>query len=72
MLTYLPHDAPEPAHGSVVLSNNTTGTAYQRFFSDGLWHPTTGKANFTWKQLQDTARRYNTNVILIHDTKDFL
>lgn len=29
---------PEPPHGSVILAYGLTGTAYQRFFSDGLYH----------------------------------
>lgn len=32
----------EPAHGSVVLAFGSSGTAYQRFFSDGQWHGTQG------------------------------
>lgn len=33
----------EPVEGSVVMTESTSGTAWQRFFSDGLWHSTTGK-----------------------------
>jgi hypothetical protein len=32
----------EPSHGSIVLVSSTTGTAAQRFYSDGLWHHATG------------------------------
>lgn len=35
--------SPEPLHGSVVMTQSTTGTAFQRHFSDGLWHSTTGQ-----------------------------
>ncbi len=37
----LPED-PEPRHGSIVLLTSDTGTAAQRFYSDGLWHGATG------------------------------
>lgn len=37
----------EPPHGSVVLTQGPTGTAWQRHYSDGLWHSTTGKVG-TW------------------------
>ena len=33
----------EPPHGSVVLTESASGTAWQRHFSDGLWHSTTGQ-----------------------------
>lgn len=32
----------EPRLGSIVLVTSDTGTAAQRFYSDGLWHHTTG------------------------------
>jgi hypothetical protein len=38
----LPED-PEPRHGSIVLITSDTGTAAQRFYSDGLWHVATGE-----------------------------
>lgn len=34
----------EPPTGSVLLADGLTGTAWQRFFSDGLWHSVTGKS----------------------------
>lgn len=40
-LTYADPEV-EPAHGSVVLAFGPSGTAYQRFFSDGVWHGTQG------------------------------
>lgn len=41
---------PEPTPGSIVLAYGPTGTAYQRFHSDGLYHGTTGKV-LTYDQL---------------------
>ena len=41
-LTPLDPGVPEPRHGSIVLVASTTGTAAQRFYSDGLWHHATG------------------------------
>lgn len=32
----------EPLPGSLVTIWGPTGTAWQRFYSDGLWHSTTG------------------------------
>lgn len=34
---------PEPPHGSVIMAEGPTGTAFQRFFNDGLYHGTNGK-----------------------------
>lgn len=33
----------EPPHSAVILTESFTGTAWQRHFSDGLWHSTTGR-----------------------------
>ena len=33
----------QPGHGSIVMTESTTGTAYQRLFSDGLYHSGTGQ-----------------------------
>ena len=41
-LTPLDMEGPEPRHGSIVMLSSTTGTAAQRYYSDGLWHVTTG------------------------------
>lgn len=35
-------DAFEPRRGSVVLVDGIYGTAFQRLFSDGLWHSAAG------------------------------
>lgn len=40
----------EPPPGSVVMTESTSGTAWQRHYSDGLWHSTTGRA-VPWDQL---------------------
>ncbi len=40
----------EPTHGSVVLTESFTGTAWQRHYSDGLWHSTTGRVK-TWAEV---------------------
>lgn len=42
--------APEPGHGSVVLVHGATGTAYQKFYSDGMWHGTNGRV-ITWEEI---------------------
>lgn len=42
----------EPLPGSVVLSNGRFGTAWQRHFGDGLWHPASGTGNpRRWAQM---------------------
>lgn len=40
----------EPTHGSIVLVHGKTGTAFQRMFSDGLWHSVTGRVA-TWPEI---------------------
>lgn len=47
--------ANEPPKGSVVLASGPTGTAWQRFNNDGLWHSTTGK-RAPWKTLMQSDR----------------
>ena len=53
---------PEPEPGSVVLTEGEYGTAWQRFFSDGKWHPTRGGGSRTWEQL--LAKR---NLVLVYE-----
>jgi hypothetical protein len=43
--------AEEPPHGSVLLLHGHTGTAYQRHFSDGLWHAAGQRAGLSWSTL---------------------
>lgn len=40
----------EPPRGSVVLTESTSGTAWQRHYADGLWHSTTGRT-LPWAEL---------------------
>lgn len=51
-------DTPdEPRHGSIVLIHGATGTAFQRYFRDGLWHAD-GHEPKTWEALtQDWSAR---------------
>lgn len=53
---------PEPMPGSVVLSDGEYGTAWQRYFSDGLWYRVGGGAPRDWKNL--LRKR---NLVLIYD-----
>lgn len=53
-------DQPHP--GSVVLSGGPHGTAWQRHFSDGLWHRTGGGRGRTWREVM--AHR---NLVLVYD-----
>lgn len=41
----------EPLPGSVVLTMGEHGTAWQRHFSDGLWHRTGGGRARRWEEL---------------------
>ena len=50
---------PEPPEGSVLMIESTTGTAVQRFYSDGLYHATTG-ATFTYEALFHSHRSQGT------------
>lgn len=52
----------EPNPGSIVLTQGLHGTAYQRHFSDGLWHSTRGGAPRRWAEI--TAYR---NVVLVYE-----
>lgn len=62
-------NAPEPAFGSVLLAHGLTGTAFQRFFSDGLYHGTNGKV-LTFEELVTASLGTGGTghpVLLIHD-----
>lgn len=54
----------EPEPGSVVLTNGEFGTAWQRYFNDGLWHRVGGGRNrgraWGWMMSQR-------NVVLAYD-----
>ena len=59
----------EPPMGSVVLAEGTTGTAWQRFYRDGLWHSTTGRVH-TWAELVSYEQQCKraAGPLLIHNT----
>ena len=52
----------QPLCGSIVLTEGNHGTAWQRFFSDGRWHPTRGGGSKTWHEI--LLKR---NVVLVYD-----
>lgn len=56
------HNANEPLPGSIVLTEGEWGTAWQRLFSDGLWHACRGGRGKTWKQMSTMK-----NMLLVHD-----
>lgn len=58
----IPADGTQPKPGSVLLTDGIHGTAWQRFFSDGRWHPTRGGGSCSWEELLN--RR---NVVLVYD-----
>ena len=47
--------------GSIVMTDGEWGTAWQRHFSTGRWHPTRGGGSKTWAEL--LARR---NLVLVY------
>lgn len=55
----------EPQPGSVVLSDGEHGTAWQRYFSDGLWHRVGGGKARTWAEVL-TKR----NLVLVYDAPE--
>lgn len=60
----------EPVHGSVIMTQGPSGTAWQRLFNDGLWHSTTGYTK-TWADIQRLAARHKMPAILLHDAEDY-
>ena len=44
----IPDPDIEPERGSIIMTHGDWGTAYQRFFSDGLWHRVGGGGGRTW------------------------
>lgn len=62
-------ESQEPSHGSVLLTQGPTGTAFQRFFSDGLYHGTNGKV-LTYAELLE-QNRGTQRLLLIHDAAPF-
>lgn len=55
-------DLREPEKGSVVLTNGQWGTAWQRHFSDGLWHRSGGGRGQRWENLLT-----QNNLVLVYD-----
>jgi hypothetical protein len=47
--------------GSIVMTDGEWGTAWQRHFSTGRWHPTRGGGSKSWAEL--LARR---NLVLVY------
>lgn len=59
-----PSETHEPLPGSILMTDGEHGTAWQRFFSDGRWHPTRGGDSKNWDELM--SRR---NVLLVYDAE---
>jgi hypothetical protein len=57
----------QPDYGSVVLAHGYTGTAYQRFYSDGLWHGTNGQER-TWEQVLNCSPY--TDIIILYQPEE--
>lgn len=60
-----PNEMDEPLPGSVVLTNGAYGTAWQRYFSDGLWHRVGGGRGRDWAYML-THR----NLVLVYDAPE--
>jgi hypothetical protein len=48
----------EPTRGSVVMVYGPSGTAFQRFFSDGQWHGTNGEV-CSWGRIMQVEKAGN-------------
>lgn len=59
----------QPPKGSIVLTDGPRGTAWQRHYSDGLWHSSTGRTK-TWASLQSYARRFAMPLIHIYTPEE--
>ena len=66
-MTPLALDDLEPALGSVLLLSSTTGTAVQRFYSDGLYHATTGQVFDTFAAMFTDSGGKPRQVFLLHE-----
>ncbi len=64
-LPKLRENAEEPPYSSVVMSEGITGTIYQRFQSDGLWHSPSGRVK-TWESLTMFQPRKRQYLLLLH------
>lgn len=56
---------PEPPPGSVILVNGETGTALQRFYSDGLWHRAGSVGGTKWEDIKTTQP-----ILVVHLTEE--
>jgi hypothetical protein len=65
MLLDDPGDPGEPLPGSVVLTNGEYGTAWQRYFSDRMWHRVGGGRAVFWA---DLIRKRN--LVLVYDAPE--
>ena len=61
-MNYMNPSDPEPPEGSVVMLHSDTGTAYQRLFRTGMWHPTSGATSLYWAELWQKSDK----IILIY------
>ncbi len=57
----LTRESPEPPRGSVLMVHGLTGTAFQRYYHDGLYYRPQQSQGITYAQLLDLP-----NVFLIH------
>lgn len=58
-------DTSEPLPGSIIMTEGMHGTAWQRWFTDGLWHRTGSTQKKDWAYL--LAKR---NVVLVYDADE--
>lgn len=63
-----PGPMDEPPRGSVVLIHGATGTAVQRFYSDGRWHPAGADYGLLWHQV--VSENDQVDPILIYTPKE--
>ena len=61
---------PEPPHGSVLMLESLTGTAVQRFFSDGRYHASTGMTYESFRALFVNAAGRPRKVFLIYRAEE--
>lgn len=57
-----PEGLAEPLPGSILLTQGSHGTAWQRYFSDELWHRVGGGRARSWDEM--LAER---NLVLVYD-----
>lgn len=56
------HLLAEPLPSSIALTQGAHGTAWQRYFSDGLWHRVGGGRARTWAEMLSER-----NLVLVYD-----